>query len=141
MTREQLDNWFTYHPPTEDVAPKYAVIRKAEQEVHSLLGEFRLRAHHRNTGQSAQGFDAADCDRVNAVTRAFAETIDAHAPESADKSAAIRCVRLARNAANEWVMANASPGFPLYVDNLVIAQEEAVKARWQANGAIACGGK
>ena len=24
LTPETLDNWFTYHPPTEETAPKYA---------------------------------------------------------------------------------------------------------------------
>lgn len=31
MTKEQRENWFTYHAPTPDTAPKYAQVRDAER--------------------------------------------------------------------------------------------------------------
>lgn len=137
MTQEQLDNWFGYHPPTEETAPKYAAIREAEQqcarELVDALGGLAL--------------NQAPFARINAATRCFAEAIDANAPDSADKSAAIRCVRLARNAANEAVVVfgEAARGstasetrFPFL---LQVLAEQLLLARWQACAAVACGGR
>ena len=134
MTPEQLDNWFTYHPPTEETAPKYAAIRAAEEAVHALF--YRIRSRDL---PDAMPLSPAVCDLVNAATRTFAEVIDANAPDSADKSAAIRCVRLARNGANETIMVSLRG--PFMGDPLDMAREEIIKARWQANSAIACNGK
>ena len=131
-----LDRHFTYHAPTEDVAPKYAAIRAAEFKAHILFAQLR----ERSAPAEGQPLTVEDCDAVNETTRALAEAIDVNAPDSADKTAAYRCVRLARNGANEWIMAHVS-GYPLHVDSLVLATENLVLARWQANGAIACGGK
>ena len=142
LTHDQLDNWFTYHAPTDETSVKYGAIRLAEQEAHSLFAGLRSRLALAyggiNIDENQLTID--DCDKVNAVTRTLAELIDANAPDSADKAAAIRCVRLARNGANEWIMSNVS-GYPLHVDSLALATAELVKARWQANSAIACGGK
>ena len=54
----------------------------------------------------------------------------------ADKTAAIRCIRLARNAANEGVTAGGGARARLFA----LAATELQKARWQACSAIACGG-
>ena len=126
MTPEQRENWFNYHAPTDETKPKYTAIRAAElraaMDIDDALGNF--------TGQER-------FDRINAACLAFADVIDALAPDSADKSAAIRCVRLTRNAANEAAVAE-----PDHANDLrVICAQELVKARWQANSAIACGGK
>lgn len=138
MTPEQADNWFTYHAPTPETAPKYALIRDAEGAAHVLFAELRGRAYPLSNPDT-EPLTGGDCERVNATLRALAEVIDANAPDSADKTAAIRCVRLARNGANEFIMANAG-GYPLHVDSLTLASAELQKARWQANGAIACNG-
>jgi len=130
FTKEQLDNWFTYHAPTEKTAPKYAAIREAEESAHIILRD--LRANPDN----AAGWSYAD---INRTCRKFAEVIDANCPDSADKSAAIRCVRLARNALNEYLTATKAP---IDVEGVLnIATDQARMARWQANSAIACGGK
>lgn len=126
---EQLDNWFTYHAPTDDTKPKYAAVRDAEQHAHEVIASLRGRR-----------LAVTDCDVVNESLRHFVSVIDANAPDSADKSAAIRCVRLARNGANEFIMANVA-NFPVHVDVLALATTELVRARWQANSAIACDGK
>lgn len=127
MTPEQLDNWFTYHPPTEETAPRYKAVRAAELRCAMDLDDAI----------------ADDCDRsirfdrVNKATRTFAEVIDANAPDCADKSAAIRCVRLARNAANEAIVAE-----PDHAGDLrVMCGQNLTAARFQANSAIACNGK
>lgn len=128
MTRDQLDNWFTYPPPTEETSPKYAAIREAENACfrafsHELEGPVRGESH----------------DAINAVCRAFAVAIDEHAPDGADKSAAIQCVRVARNAANEAVavmLASGGSGFDVEIERQ--ARDNLRAARWQANSAIAC---
>lgn len=126
MTPEQRDNWFTYHVPTEVTKPKYTAIRAAEigtsMAIDDAIGNF--------TGPDA-------FNRINAACLAYADVIDTQAPDSADKSAAIHCVRLARNAANEAVVADVEHANDLRV----ICAQELVKARWQANSAIACGGR
>ena len=134
LSTEQLDNWFSYHAPNEETAPKYAAIRAAETDVHALLRSLR-------DEMSAGGRLApSDCELVNAGTRVLAVVIDAHAPDSADKTAAIRCLRIARNATNEIIMR--SFGGASYEEGaFTVAHGEVTKARWQANSAIACGGK
>lgn len=127
MTQEQLDNWFTYHPPTDETAPKYAAIRKAEEACR-----FGLTMGIGLTDEPAH----VRYDHINSACRAFAVAIDEHAPDSADKTAAIRCVRLARNAANEAVTDVAGAG-----RLQAVALTEIQKARWQANSAVACGGR
>lgn len=126
LTTEQLDNWFTYHPPTDETRPKYAAILDAQRAAalafHNAPGK---------ADRSAAFFD------VNATTRFFVEVIDANAPDSADKTAAIRCVRLARNAINE-ALVSFDTEHRLLFD---VAIAELLKARWQANSAIACGGR
>lgn len=131
MTPEQIDNWFTDHPPTDETAPKYAAIREAESTCHEVLiteleGPVRGASH----------------DAINAACKAFAVAIDERAPDCADKSAAIRCVRVARNAANEAVavmLASGGSGFDVEIERQ--ARDNLRAARWQANSAIACGGK
>lgn len=126
MTEAQREAWFTYHPPTEETAPKYAAIRAAEAAcAHGLTMGIGLvdEPPHVRFGH------------INSACEAFAVAIDEQAPDSADKSAAIRCVRLARNAANEAVVDAAGAG-----RLQAMALTEIQKARWQANSAIACGG-
>lgn len=132
-SQEQLDNWFTYHPPTGDQASIYAEIRAAEAQAAQVIVVIL------NDGDSA----LANHDNVNAGCRHFAEQIDIFCPDSADKSAAIRCVRLARNALNDaLVLKNRAESVTADVVALCRGAEEQLRAaRWQANSAIACGGK
>jgi len=136
LPQVQLDNWFTYHPPTAETEPKYAAIRAAEGEVYVRVTQTVYEV----------GPDIKQVyDEINRVTRRFAEVIDANAPDSADKTAAIRCVRLARNLLNEWVTQRAKPVAGRDHNDVqalyVAAEMELRRARWQANSAIACGGK
>lgn len=140
LSPDQLDNWFTYHPPTEETAPKYAAIRSAEDRVQRHFAALRARLAFDGSNQGEHPLTVDDCAGVNVLTRAFVEVIDANAPDGDDKSAAIRCVRIARNAMNEWVMSRVA-GFPLHIDSAAEATRQLVMARWQANGAIACGGR
>jgi hypothetical protein len=124
---ETLDNWFTYHPPTEETGPKYDALRHAEDVACAAIGT----SH----------------DTINAACRAFVEEIYRLCPPGADASAAVRCVRIARNAANEALVTGrleqeGKPTGRISCSQLQdIAIVELRKARWQANSAIACGGK
>lgn len=80
-----LAEQFTYHPPTDETAPKYAAIREAADRCIEVIA-----------GNAEHSYDV-----INTVTRAFAEAIMEHAPRCADRTAAIRNVRLARMVANE----------------------------------------
>jgi hypothetical protein len=79
---------------------------------------------------------------------AFVTLINELCPSSADSSAAIRCVRLARNAYNEYLcevirhlQGRTSP-HPVSLEHWKqVAWEKLTEARWQASAAIACGGK
>lgn len=135
ISAAQLDNWFTYHAPTDETAPKYAAVRDAEMACIASITQ----THYEVGGDVRQVYD-----EINRVTRRMAEIIDAQAPDSADKTAAIRCVRLARNLFNEWATQVATPkerrtwSAPEILFSA--AELELCKARMQANGAIACGG-
>lgn len=138
LTTEQLDNWFTFHPPTDETRPKYEQLRQLEKDTYIRVGESCIRP---NIPQQAAH------DAVNAATRAFAEAIDALAPDCADKSAAIRCVRLARMAANEYIAGRpaGAPGLTLEAGvgrGTTLGWGHYLReARWQASAAIACGGR
>lgn len=134
LTTEQIDNWFTYHAPTEEQAPKYADIRRAEKVFRDVL----LFSVVPRRGEPVFCFSA-----ITDASRDLVQTIDRHTPDCADKTAAIRCVRLARNAANEFVATMNGDGILEEIANMLlqVAMEEALKARWQACGAIACGGR
>ena len=143
MTPEQLYNWFTFHPPTEETKPKYAAIRAAGEAAHVAIAHVKAgRAWDGDVDTMVQPADKADYQRlayayVNQTCRAFAEAIDVNAPDSADKAAAIQCVRLARSCANEGVALGLADDAFLWTQ----AQEQLRLARFQANSAIACGGK
>jgi aconitase B len=124
LKQEQLDNWFTYHAPTDETRPKYEQITLAESRIQDeLVEDVNIITH----------------DAINGTLRDFVVLIDSLAPDSADKTAAIRCVRIARNALNEAVMCRKND--PDRARMLArIASDEIIKARWQANSAIACGG-
>jgi hypothetical protein len=134
LTTEQLDNWFTYHPPTEEQAPKYAHIRNIEEVFRKTLLFNAI---------PAAKTPLAAYSMINDAARNLAYAIDANAPDCADKDAAIRCVRIARNAANEAIATMNGDGVMEEMINacIQVAIENAMAARWQANSAIACGGK
>lgn len=130
-TDAQLDNWFTYHAPTEETAPKYAAIRAAADGLSAA-------AVKSMRGMALGGpLDYTSCTDA---ARNFVRVIGENCPDSADKTAAVRCVRLARNAFNEAVSdENLSMRATERLADLMAVQIYA--ARWQACSAIACDGK
>lgn len=136
FSKEQYENWFSYHAPTEETAPKYEAIRNAEQDTIVNVTQTSYEV----------GPDTAQLHQeINRSTRRFAEAIDANCPDSVDKTAAIQCVRLARNLFNEWVVQRDLPKeSQSWVDVSILfaqAEQELLRARFRANSAIACGGK
>ena len=130
IIKANLDHWFTYHPPTDDTGPKYATILAAEQECQALV--------HRIAGGAISG--VSGFAEVTTTVRAFADLCLDLVPGSADLSAAIRCIRLARNACNECLaLSERNESYSIWL--IDIARAEFTKARWQANAAIACEGR
>ena len=132
LSTDQLDTWFTYHPPTEEQKPKYAAITMKHRALADLFSIENLRE------------ERFTHDDINRELRAFVETIDAHSPDSADKVAAVRCVRIARNGLNEALVethrvmtTGGRAHWPIALLHDT-ALTELLKARWQANSAIAC---
>ncbi len=130
----KIRHWFTYHQPTDETAPKYAAIRAAEDRCHEAirLVEWEI------------GPDSAQCHKViNEDFERFAVAIAERCPPGDDMNAALRCVRLARNAMNEGIAQGNNPRHPHMNGSflLIEAQRQLTLARWQANSAIACGGR
>lgn len=131
---------FAYIPPNEITAPKYAAIRAAADAAAYELAA--LICVDPRTGKWAWWEEHAGHDNkpvahesINRVTKALYDAIQEHAPPGADRSAAERCCRIARMAANEVIAADLTPeSIPerLLFENLYLA-------RWQACAAIALG--
>jgi len=116
---------FTYIPPTEATAPRHAAITAAERAARSEVDH----VIEHDAGQAAHA-------RISDALRAFFGVIQEHAPASADRSAAERCVRIARMAANAAI-AESDPDergrcIRLARDNIRLAG-------WQARAAVALG--
>jgi len=148
LTTEQIGNWFTYHAPTEETAPKYAEIRAAEIGMADVLATLHANVNDRFGVGTMEKVSLAFYGRVNLEASGMVRVIDANAPDCADKTAAIRCVRLVRNAANEVTAALVACqergdlySLDWFEAVLTIARAELFKARWQACSAIACGGR
>lgn len=133
LSPEQIEHLFTYHPPTPEQVTKYETIKAAVAEVNEVIDTLRRLVPGLKADENAS--DYLKCyQAINASTKALVAVLCELCPPSADLAAAVRCVRLVRNACNEqvvWVARGSVPGF------LVIARHELIKARWQANSAIA----
>lgn len=116
---------FEYQPPNAVTAPKYAAIREAEAFAAT---EIEDAAAEVNAGRAMRPDAFA---RINAATKALYDTIERECSPCADTAAALRCVRIARMAANEAIVAvdRDSPLRQAF-DNLRAA-------RWQACAAVA----
>lgn len=132
MEDSALEALFTYHPPTEETKVKYAAIQEAYDGV---VHDIDMGLHDENPERTFSD--------ITAATLAFARVINDHCPSCADTTAAIRCVRLARMAANRLVLETRKPEvrrdsatedalFSLMLQNLI-------SAHFQANAAIALG--
>jgi len=114
---------FTYIAPNDDTAARHQRILSAQTECAASIVE---------------DIDADDVpprarfERISAACKRFHDELVAVCPPSADLSAAIRCVRLARMAANEAVAVPHARSRCAH-----IAEEQLTLARWQACAAVA----
>ena len=92
------ERWFKYHKPNYRTIPLYEQIRTAERECYLAINGVVTKRRIGGGRPQTEQFD-----KINAACRAFAEAIDRLAPECADKTAAIRCVRHAKMLANEAI--------------------------------------
>jgi hypothetical protein len=124
-----MKDLFTYHPPKGDQPERYKAIRDAETDARLMP----LPTPDTTTEDARYLYSV-----VNWNTKAFADTIEALSPPSADRTTAIRCVRLARMLMNEaitWasVHRDLTEGRRLQA----LAMDELMKARMWACAAIA----
>lgn len=131
------DDW-TYHAPTDETAPRYAAIDQAAQ----VCGQQMLQVLATPDRCAAASAFAT----ITEAGRAFALVIGECAPDSADKSAAMRSLRLARMRANRAVLLcrRAGSADPALVAATMQAYAASVldlieEASMQANAAIAIG--
>lgn len=137
-TPELLAHWFTFAPPSSPgEAEKHVAIRDAETACAAAISE---------------AITGGDFAAVGSACFTFATVINEQCPESADKSAAIRCVRIARMAANEAVLQARKIGpatTERQASDLAIAANQCgglalqhlTLARYQASSSIALGGR
>ena len=149
-TPELLAHWFTFTPPVNEAdKDRHVKIRDAETVCAEAV---------------SVAIQAGDFPAITTATFAFATVINEQAPESVDKTAAIRCVRIARMAANEAVLfaRKADAGFnelrsvddPGGLRRIAaqdheqaanqcggLALQHLTLARYQASASVALGGK
>lgn len=127
---DQMNLWFDYHPPSAEKIPKFKALGEAHEECTTSLGTVVMRLAG---GEVTQ----ASFQTVTRSIRKFADLINELCPDCSDKTAAMRCLRLARNSYNS-VLSN-SKNFTLdaRMTVLLIGDQELLKALWQANSAIA----
>lgn len=125
------EKWFGYVPPSPETQPKYDAIRAHRPEIKALVDAIF----------TAGDGDPKAFEKVNAVCFAFAKTIDALAPESADKITALRAVRHARALFNRAIVSRSrtrgQASHPEAVDYVKRALQVADDAEQWAEAAIA----
>lgn len=122
---------FEYIPPNEITAPKHFEINAAHKTCCDTFG-------HVLTGAPWLGDPQVAHDSITGAARTFFRTVQAHAPPSADRASAERCVRLARMHANEAIR---SPTPADAANSIRRAYDALADARLQANAAIALEGR
>jgi len=111
--------WFQYQTPTADQAKRHREIQAAEL--------YCLRA--------CKG--AKDHANIDSACVVFADAIDKFCPGSADKTAAFRCLRLARNAAHERLVVEGTEEWREEVATASLLRQQLRLARYNACAAIA----
>jgi hypothetical protein len=139
FSEAQLDDWFVYHPPTDDQVDHYKAVAESFAATSSAINDALTEWGNARAGAEAEGVDTrgfrAPHDTFTKLSwhfRRFAEVIGAHCPDGADKMAAIRSLRLARNAINDTLCGANDLNYR------TMAREQLRLARYQASAAIAC---
>lgn len=131
---------FVYRPPTPATAPRYAHLRALEAAAANTLRTVAGPIVEPNALMVGAGSNATppDFSAVNTACKALYDGILAVCPPSADRSAAERCVRLARMRANEAMTQARGHVDALTPARILDGAYEALRdARMQACAAIA----
>lgn len=126
-------------PPTEEKRDLYAKLGLAYGAVLATARSLIGRDGEAKYGERAK---PEHFERMTAAFRAYADLILECCPASADRTAALRCLRLARNAVNDILCG--AKDFPHGFDQSpfhAIFEQELTKARYQANASIALDGR
>ena len=148
LTESQINHLCMYHAPTDDQKARYYRIKAEETYVADTITTLHQNVHNRFNGtQVMETVTAKFYDRIAIDIKKLIVAIDINCPDSASKSAAIRCVLLVRNALNEVTAAfiACQERGDLFSRDwfemvLSIARQELIKARWKANSSIALDG-
>lgn len=135
-----MNDPFAYHAPTPATTPRYAYLRALELAAADTLRKVCGPVVEPNALMVGAGSNATPPDfaAVNAACRALYDGILAVCPPSADRSAAERCVRLARMRANEAMVQARGHVDALTPARILNGAFEALRdARMQACAAIA----
>ncbi len=138
MQAHDIKCMFCYVPPDEFTAVKHAAINEAVDAMEEALKPAEV-AYGAQPEDFAPQYEALNCAAENLVT-----VIVAQCPPSADRSAAIRCVRLSRNAFNKVLSHYQGGGSATDMLASVaedVMYQELLKAQFQANAAIALKGE
>lgn len=130
------DDLFTWHPPSEAQKEAYGKLQMAFLAVLEV-GKRVVREQ-----EYTQRAPQASFDDFTGACKGYALLIEELCPSSADRTAAIRCLRLARNAMNDILCG--ARHFPHGISQepfMVIFETELIKCRYQANASIALGGR
>jgi len=126
---------FVYHAPNSDTEPRYKAIADSWGWCHRILD--RVMENFVVIESPAVPTPDAYAE-VNAACKAFYDVIQKVCPPSADRSAAERCVRLARMKANEAMHSSLPGGTKLWSKEVAFsAFVELLNAKLQANASIA----
>jgi hypothetical protein len=133
-----IDKCFTYHPPTDKQKLAYDDLALSYRALADLV---------KDTGKAIRGPGYGDReaqevhDEINETCKEYVQTILENCPNSADKSAAIRCVRLIRNGLNDAVVAFRKEDHDLAQEAMAFARFNLLGARYQANASVALDGE
>lgn len=124
---------FVYHAPNPETAPRYEAITDAWVKCHHAVSHVLVIALN-----STRVPESSDYESINAECKAFFDVVQKVCPPSADRSAAERCIRLARMKANEAMRPTLSGAGPLWKQDVAnLALGELLNAKLQANASIA----
>lgn len=140
ITRETIDSLMKWYPPDDAQKERHAQVRTAFEPLQGLIRDFAKR-------ETPIEDYAAAFDTVNLHIIPAGYALADHCPQGPDLAAAVRSLRLCRNALNEFLVQQRRHGH-LRADELGyearmldIAWAHCHAACWQGNGGIALEGK
>ena len=102
---ETIEEQFSYYPPDDVTRRKYHRINTAAKHAVERASDVSMQAEMAEnegwTGGPGGPFTAVSFEMNNKVCLDLAKAIEEEVPNSANRTAALRCVSLARNALND----------------------------------------